>query len=125
MGFFSSTFSVFDTFPIAAHISFIIEAHSVECKEPWAPWRNPRFLAGGRASGLSVCLFVLAPRGACVLPTVWSSAEPALSRQQPTFKLFTPSCLESWAGPPQGFVVPSATPLSEDTVARLAPLSQP
>ncbi|OWK15336.1 BAIAP2 [Cervus elaphus hippelaphus] len=51
--------------------------------------------------------------------------EPAHSRQQSTFRLFTPSCLGSWASPPQDFVVPSATPLSEDTVAQLAPPSQP
>lgn len=122
---FLSTFSVFDTFPTGAHVSFIIEAHDVECKEPWAPQSNPGFLAGWRAFGFSVCPFILAPRGACVLPTTWSSAEPAHSRQQSTFRLFTPSCLGSWASPPQDFVVPSATPLSEDTVAQLAPPSQP
>lgn len=60
-----------------------------------------------------------------VLPTTWSSAEPAHSRQQSTFRLFTPSCLGSWTSPPQGFVVPSATPLSEDMVAQLAPRPSP
>lgn len=57
----------------------------MERKELWAPRRHPRFSAGGRASGLSACPFILAPRGACVSPTAWSSAEPAHSLQQPTF----------------------------------------
>ena len=74
---------------------------------------------GGRLVSLCTHSFIH------VLPTTWASAEPAHSRQQSTFRLFTPSCLGSWASPPQGFVVPSATPLSEDMVAQLAPPSQP